>query len=117
MRAELTPLEEAVLDEFLDRPGEPFTTLREQLAHASISSRELTGVGFFTHFAVPHEAPVRRDLASAELLDVGARIPEIEHGAGFILFVRDGVISMLEGYTYGNTPWPDSISDFSVYGT
>jgi hypothetical protein len=114
---ELTPLEEAVLDELLDRPGEPFTTLREQLAHASVTSREFTGVGFFTHFTVPREAPLRRDLPSAELLDVDARIAGVEHGAGFVLFVRDGVISQLEGYTYGDTPWPDSITEFTVYAT
>jgi hypothetical protein len=103
-----------VLDELLDRPGEPFTTLRDQLAHASVAAREFTGVGFFTRFSISTDAPVRRDLPSTELGDVGARIAGLEHGAGFVLFVRDGVISQLEGYTYGDTPWPDSTTEFSV---
>ena len=30
-----------------------------------------------------------------------------EHGSGCILFVRDGVISTLEGITYGE-PFPDN---------
>jgi hypothetical protein len=115
--ADLTPLESAVLDKLLAHSGEPFDTIREQLAHASVSSRELTGVGFFTHFAIPAEAPVRRDLHSAELGEISAEIPGLENGAGFLLFIRDGVISFLEGYTYGDAAWPDPITEFSVFET
>jgi len=115
--AELTPLESAVLDKLLEKHEEPFDTIRQQLAHASVASRKFTGVGFFTHFAVPSEAPVRRDLRSAELGHVGAKISGLADGAGFILFIRDGVISFLEGYTYGDATWPDHITDFSVFAT
>jgi hypothetical protein len=113
--AELTPLESAVLDKMLAKSGEPFDTIRDQLANASVSSRQFTGAGFFTHFAIPSVAPVRRDLASTEIADVGAQIPGLQHGAGFVLFIRDGVISLLEGYTYGDAAWPERITDFSVF--
>src|SRR6266404_7198818 len=112
--ADLTPLESAVLEKLLIKHGEPFHTIRKQLAHASVSSREFTGVGFFTHFTIPSEAPVRRDLDSTELGDVGAQIRGLQDGAGFLLFVRDGVVTMLEGYTYGDAAWPDPITEFSV---
>jgi hypothetical protein len=115
--AELTPLESAVLEKMLAKSGEPFDTIRDQLAHASVSSREFTGVGFFTHFAVPSEAPVRRDLASAEIDGVGAQIPGLQDGAGFLLFIRDGIISFFEGYTYGDAAWPDPITEFRVFET
>jgi hypothetical protein len=115
--ADLTPLESAVLDKMLAKSGEPFDTIRDQLAHASISSRKFTGVGFFTHFMIPSEAPVRRNLARAEIDGVGAKIPGLQDGAGFLLFIRDGVISFLEGYTYGDASWPDPITEFSVFET
>ena len=115
--ADLTPLESAVLEKMLIKRGEPYDTIREQLAYASVSSRESTGVGFFTHFTIPAEAPVRRDLRSAELGDVGAQIPDLPDGAGFLLFIRDGVISFLEGYAYGDAAWPDPITEFSVFET
>jgi hypothetical protein len=99
---DLTPLESAVLDKMLAKSGEPFDTIHDQLAHASVSSRKFTGVGFFTHFTLPPDAPVCRDLRSIEFGDVGAQIPGLQHGAGFLLFIRDGVISVLEGYTYGD---------------
>ncbi len=97
MSADLTPLESAVLDKLLDKQGEPFTTLREQLAHLEVASRKFTGVGFFTNFSLPVDAPVRRDVPSTEVTGVGAAIPQLEHGAGFVLFVRHGIASVLEG--------------------
>ena len=60
----LTPLEKAVLDTLLDKPGAPFDTIRQQLSHAAVAKREFTNVGFFTEFALPEGAPVRRDLGS-----------------------------------------------------
>ena len=110
----LTPLEKAVLDVMLDRPGEPYDTLRKQLSHAVVTERELSGVGFFTHFAVPSQASVRCDLLETVLQDVAADIPGLEHGASFMLFVRDGIIAFLEGIaTTGE--WPQIIHDFRVY--
>jgi len=89
-------------------------TIRKQLAHASITKREFTGVGFFTEFSLPTGAPVRRDLTDDTIGDVGAMFPGLQHGAGFVLFIRSGVVSMLEGYTY-DEPWPTSTDEFRVY--
>jgi hypothetical protein len=58
----LTQLEEAVLEMLLDRKGEPFNAIREQVTYAIVTRREFTGAGFFTDLALPAEAPVRRDL-------------------------------------------------------
>ena len=110
----LTPLEKAVLDLQLDEHGEPFDTIRQQLAHAIITSRRFTGVGFFTDFIVPENSPVRRDLPDLTLGDVEAELPGVHLGAGFLLFIRGGTVSMLEGYTYDD-PWPTSTEEFRVY--
>jgi hypothetical protein len=37
---------------------------------------------------------------------VNIRVDGVENGAGCLLFVRDGVLSFLEGYTYGGAEWP-----------
>ncbi len=110
----LTPLERAVLDMLLDHPGEPYEAIRRQLSLAAVSRREFTGVGFFTEFALPPGAAAKRDLPNMELGDVGAELPGLRHGAGFLLFVRDGVVSMLEGYTYDES-WPDRADEFKVF--
>lgn len=110
----LTSLEKAVLDMMLDKTGEQFEVIRQQLAHAQVGRREFSGVGFFTHFIVPSAAAVRRDLPNMEVDGVGAEFPSLQHGAGFLLFVRGGVITMLEGYTYDEA-WPERIDDFRVF--
>ena len=109
----LTPLEKAVLDAILARPGEPYKTVRRQLAIATVSRREFTGVGFFTEFVLPSDTAVRRDLPNMELGDVGAEFPGLKRGAGFLLFIRDGVVSFLEGFTY-DEDWPEQADEFRV---
>src|SRR5262245_41914223 len=113
----LTPLEQAVNDALLEKRGEPFDTARQQLEYASITKREHTGVGFFTEFALSEHAPVRRDLPDATLGNVRAELPGLEHGAGFLLFIRDGVVTMLEGYTYADDQWPERTDEFRVFRT
>ena len=81
--------------------------------HATVAKREFSGVGFFTEFALPADAPVRRDLADDAISDVGAEFPSLQHGAGFVLFIRSGVVTMLEGFTY-DEPWPESTDGFRL---
>jgi len=71
----LSPLEKAVLDLMLDKPSEPFDTAREQMACATVRERKFTGVGFFTHFVLPPDAPVRRDLPDAT---IGMLVPSFQ---------------------------------------
>jgi len=113
----LTPLEKAVIDALLQKSGEPFESIRQQLAHSSVTKREHTGVGFFTEFTLPADAPVRRDLPDATLGNVGAELPGVQHGAGFLLFIRGGVVTMFEGYTYVDDQWSERIDEFRVFQT
>ncbi|PYJ09088.1 MAG: hypothetical protein DMF06_11070 [Verrucomicrobia bacterium] len=114
MVSTLTPLESAVLEALLQPSGDPFDALRQQLAHASVAKREFSGVGFFTHFSLPTDARIRRDLSDCQLGSIGADIAGLQHGAGFLLFVRDGVVSFLEGFSY-DEPWPAEVKEFRVY--
>jgi hypothetical protein len=45
--------------------------------------------------------------------DVTATIEGLEHGAGFVLFVQDGVLDVLEGFSY-DEPWTDMNARFEV---
>lgn len=108
-----TPLEKEVLAAFTAPEGEPFESIRQQLACAEVVRREFTGVGFFTDFRIPPDAPVRHDLPDMTLGDVAADFPGLQHGAGFLLFIREGVVSMLEGFSY-DEPWPESMDTFNI---
>ena len=104
----LTTLEEQVLEMLLRGQDEVLDVLRQQVKDAQVSSREITRVGFFTNFEVPAEAPRVRARPKFELGDVNGTADNVKHGLGFLLFVNDGSLSMLEGYTY-DEPWPDEI--------
>ncbi|MDB6124064.1 MAG: hypothetical protein JWQ71_3057 [Pedosphaera sp.] len=109
----LTPLEKAVLAKMLDKPGELFAIARQQLAQTTVAKREFSGVGFFTEFVIPADAQVRRNLPKTRIGAVGAEFSGLQHGAGFVLFIENGVISMLEGYTY-DEPWPENTDVFRL---
>jgi len=96
-----TPLESAVLraiceKESVDRDR---TALEAQLSAAVLVSRKNTGAGFYTSFAVDRgsSAPV-----GGERLRNGPamRIDGLRHGMGFILWLKDGYLELLEGYSY-----------------
>ena len=108
-----TKLEKAVIDMLLEGNDEVLIVLRKQLDACKVRSRELTGVGFFTEFDVPDSMEVSLNVRSFKIGDVFAEIEGVEHGAGFILFVEDGTIAMLEGFTFDG-PWPNEIGEFRL---
>ena len=97
-------LERVVMARLLAADTVVAPALRAQCAVADVARREFTGVGFFTDFAVPPDAPriVPPDLELGDAATLANGTP-----VGFVLFVRDGALSMLEGYTYGDDPWPE----------
>lgn len=111
---ELTDLERAVLERLLRGDHLILKALRTQLQSAEVTSREFTGVGFFTDFKVPRSVPpaptARSHLA---ITGVHAKIPGLERPVGFVLFVEDGYLACLEGFTY-DEPWPSVITAFSL---
>jgi hypothetical protein len=108
----LNALESAVLDTLLSGDHPALAALRNQLTRAEVHSREFSGAGFFTRFAVPAGAtPV--DARLRTLGDAVADIEGLTRGAGFTLFLQCGVIDMLEGFSY-DEPWPKEVTRFIV---
>ena len=84
----------------------------EQLASASCSSREYSGVGVFTNLLVQGAASKIRStspVGQGELAPTGEH-PNVPAGIGFLLWLEDGRISCLESYTYdGSRPLDESL--------
>ncbi len=106
-------LVEQVLQMLLAGDEPVLDILRKQLEVAKRGPLEKTGVGFFVHFDLPQEASRVPGNPSITLADVFAEIEGLQYGTGFILFVDDGILSMLEGYTY-DEPWPEQISKYQL---
>ena len=112
MKHELSLIEEAVLKKLLDGDLPLLTLLRQQLELCTVVKRELTGFGFYTTVTVPENISRIAGL-NFKFGDVAGEIPGLPSGAGFLLYVKDGVLEMLEGYSY-DEPWPESIDSFDL---
>jgi hypothetical protein len=111
-----TRLEREVMSMLLAEEHPVLAILRNQFAQSTVAKREFSGVGFFTTFAVPESEPRLPNKDSFFFGDVGANIPQLECGAGFILRVSGGVLDFLEGFTYDES-WPDHFDEFALHYT
>jgi hypothetical protein len=114
MPDDLTALEREVMTTLLAPDHPVMHSLRRQFEVCRVAEREFTGHGFFSRLVVADgvaAAPVTRKRLA--LGDATAKIDGLEHGAGFVLFVREGVLEMLEGFSYDG-PWPDGVTRFHV---
>src|SRR5262245_22674397 len=75
------------------------------MALAIVRQRTMTGVGFFLRFAIQSDAEKIQANGQRTLSCVGAELEGVEHGVGFVLFIQDGKLDFLEGFTY-EEPWP-----------
>ena len=107
----LNDLQQAVLNKLLSGDHPVLNALRVQAAKACLVKQEYTGVGFFCNFEVPSEAPILR--GDFEISDVNAEIEGLTNGAGFVLFISNGQLDMLEGFSY-DEPWVQTAGGFNL---
>jgi hypothetical protein len=75
--------------------------LVEQLKSAEVTSRDLTGLGFYTEFSVDRALPPALVTASPGgwvRTEVGSKFYPLE----FMLYVKDGYAEMIEAYSFGD---------------
>jgi hypothetical protein len=65
---------------------------------ARVIVRENTGAGFYTTLDV--SSGPRIEEITSPLGDVGATVAGLERGMGFLLWLQDGRMHQLEGYSY-----------------
>ena len=99
-------IERTIMTALLAGSDPVLAQLRLQYAAASVKVRELSGVGFFTHYSVPEACPAVEP-ADFEVQDLHLELDGLKHGAGVVLFVRGGRLDMLEGFSY-DEPWPEA---------
>ena len=112
---DLTPFEREVIETILRLDHPVMDALRAQLAVCGVVDREFTGHGFFTTVVVPPDAaPASVTRYQLRLGEVGATLDGLDNGAGFVLWIKTGIIDCLEGFAY-DQPWPDRIENYVVF--
>lgn len=105
----LWPIEREVLEiTAAEYPGSA-EALRQQIETARVISFENSGAGFFSDLTVADDAPALSE--KSPLSAAYGSVLGIEDGMGFIVFLEDGRLSMIEGYCQGDSP--STVIDFS----
>ena len=102
-----------MLDKLLAGEDANLQILRKQLALAEVVQRVNTGVGFYIRFGLPQNVERLTNRQRITLGDVNADVEGLNFGIGFVLFISDGALEMLEGYTYDER-WPDEIKRYDL---
>jgi hypothetical protein len=108
----LRNLVEKLLPPLLANSDPDSEVLRSQLRRAQVGRIELTGVGLSAHIQLPADVPrtATRSLTGGSAI---LQLAGLQRGAGCVLFVRDGLLSCLECFTY-DEPWPDDLVLLSI---
>jgi hypothetical protein len=99
-------LERDVMDAVLAGDDPRLSTLREQLSVAEVTGRDFTEAGFLTHFSAPEQAPRATGPIRTPIDDVCAELVGEQQPAGFLLWLEDGALQSLEGFSY-IAKWPE----------
>jgi len=89
--------------------------MEEQTRVARVVAREYSNVGFYTKLATP-ESVEKLDLARWKIEDMPhafAHHPHLSAGASFILWINEGRLVGLEGFT-NHGEWPRDEAAFRV---
>jgi len=105
--------EKIVIEKLLDGDNEVLKILRKQYGQSSIKNREYTGHGFYTYFSIPDNIE-KLNNKNFQFGDVGANIEGLCNGVGFLLFITNGKLDFLEGYTYGEE-FPIDIKKYDLF--
>lgn len=113
MQDELILFEQQCMRMLLGGDDPVLTLLRAQYKQVVEKKVTMTGVGFYVDYCfnspvqrIDEVFHIKRDF---EIGDISAYVPGLESGLGFILFIREGILSMLEAYTYDET-FPEKLT-------
>lgn len=103
---ELTSLERRAMEMGLQGEHPLLARLREQARKVVAAEREISDGGFSVTLASPEVEPLQAP-RNFHLLDLHARVRDIEDPVGLLLFVEEGRLARLEGQILGPGSWPE----------
>lgn len=99
-------LEMKLMKMLLSGDDEVLNKLRKQYEVAKVVSRDFSDVGFYTSFSLENRSDLCIKDKTFHIGDVDGNIDGIEGAVGFVLYVKNGYITLLEGYTNVVNTWP-----------
>jgi hypothetical protein len=105
--------EKQIMEKLLSGNDPNLEKLRTQYSTAEVKSRKFTGTGFYTNFQPDMTLPKVVGKQKFHFGDLKVDLKGVKSGVGFVLFIADGYINYLEGYTYDD-PWPEVLDILNI---
>ena len=100
-----------VLLTFCEANDFPHPDIKKQIQLLSVHKRENTGAGIYVYFKEDTGEPIDNEVKVTGVF--AGRSPD-SVDLGFILYLENGVVSMLEGFSY-TAHWPADVSHYTIY--
>ena len=100
--------EKIIITDIIEQYPEYKQKLQAQFEKITEQKREFSTYGFSTHYAVTSAEETLGNNKNLQLGKCQWNINGLQHGSDYILWIKNGLISCLEGFSY-NEPWPDEI--------
>ena len=108
-------LADQVMNLLLNGEDEVLRILREQYKNAGIVLEEDNESGFYINYYVDRIInPISLVNSTFQIGDVDGMINGIDGAVGFILYIKDGYLEMLEGYTNAVDKWPETDAEINL---
>ena len=105
----LSAAEMQIMQSMLVKKYGPRSKFLDQLAAARVEQRRLSGVGIFVDLLVPGRVAAVDQINTEISEDYRTVLDAPGDLVGFTLFIRNGYLSFLEGYTFGDVRWPEEL--------
>lgn len=103
-------LEESIVNWYKTK----FPELRQQFESSKVKKREYSGAGFFIYYLSKSDnKPVVFNLSSKSLNGPNIESSDLEYGGGSLLFFEDGIVKMIELFSYGDI-FPQKLTNYTL---
>ena len=100
--------EKIIITDIIEQYPEYKQNLQAQFEKIVVNKRDFATYGFSTHYDATRVKEPLGDDVNLQLGKHQWNINSLNHGSDYILWIKNGVISCLEGFSY-KEPWPDEI--------
>jgi len=99
--------ERIIIEDIIQTYPEYAEKLTRQYNSATVVGRNINSHGFYTRFEVK-DKDAAIDESVKQLGENQWNLNDLKYGSDYILWIKNGLISCLEGFSYGE-PWPEKI--------
>jgi hypothetical protein len=111
----LNELEKTVLRFMFESCGVLNPAVSEILDQDFEMERNYSGIGFLTDIQPAQVLKLWDEGVSMRWSNVGAYLNKERLDTGYLIYVDDGYLTGIEGFTYGGDLWPDLVNEIEVY--